>query len=109
VGASNLKDWWLRRAGGSRRADTEFLYAVTKCVGMKVEDLCSAIRTLDFAASLVKCRDDVVSLNFVQGWQRCSGFGSDGMTLRVGSVAAFSGFCTRYRNEVRTQPEDGFR
>ena len=60
----------LRRVGGSC-PDAKFLYAVAERIGMKIQDLRSAIRTLDFAVGLVKNRKDVVSLKLIQGGQ-CS-------------------------------------
>src|SRR3954466_12210518 len=80
VGEDSLMDGQLRRAGGIR-PDSEFLDPVTKRVGMKIEYLRSAIRTLDFAPRFVKSREDVATLNFKQRRQSRWGFRSDGVSI----------------------------
>ena len=67
---------------------------------MKIQDLRGAIRTLDSAPGLVKSREDMVSLNLVQGRQSPCGFGSDRVTLRIGRVMVLSGFGARHRNQI---------
>src|SRR4051794_37443378 len=108
VGQDSLMDGQLRRAGGIR-PDSEFLDPVTERVGMKIEYLRSAIRTLDFAPRFVKSREDVATLNFKQRRQSRCGFRSDGVSIGGGCVLVLSGFRARYRSKLTVQPQDGFR
>src|SRR3954447_17419397 len=107
VDAGDVVDSELRRAGGCR-ADSEFLNAVAKRVGMQVQDLRGAVRALDFSGTLVKSREDMVSLDLVQGRQFSHACGSDCVTLRTGRVVV-RGFRTRHRNQVAVQAKNGFR
>ena len=69
----------LRRAG-EWRPDSEFLDPVAERVGMKVQDLRGAIRTLDSARCFEKSRENMLSFHLVQrghwggiGWAAVAG------------------------------------
>ena len=110
VGAAKLMDGQLRRAGGSR-LDSEFLYPVTKRVGMKVQDLRCPLHTLDFAAGLVKSRREYgfaqprsrsgsAVCRFVQRCRRLWGLCAPWFSAAFAPVTGI---------KVPVQPQDRFR